>query len=83
MKTGQDGFRLRPVEQCPSQVRRQGLTPYADFPFSGYVATDRLHWLRQDYESASDANKPGSPSEFSTAPWPPAIKPKRFAGERF
>jgi eukaryotic-like serine/threonine-protein kinase len=33
--------------------------PYPDFPFPGRVATDRLHWLRQEYESASDANKPG------------------------
>jgi len=33
--------------------------PDPDFPFPGRVATDRLHWLRQEYESASDANKPG------------------------
>ena len=33
--------------------------PYADFPFPGHVATDRLHWLRQEYESARVADKPG------------------------
>src|SRR5581483_9153863 len=33
--------------------------PHPDFPFPGNVATDKLHWLRQEYESASDANKRG------------------------
>jgi hypothetical protein len=33
--------------------------PYPDFPFPGHVATDKLHWLRQEYESASDANAMG------------------------
>jgi eukaryotic-like serine/threonine-protein kinase len=28
--------------------------PYPDFPFPGHVATDKLHWLRQEYESARD-----------------------------
>jgi hypothetical protein len=32
--------------------------PSADFPFPGHVATDRLHWLRQEHDTASDANKP-------------------------
>jgi WD40 repeat protein len=32
--------------------------PYPDFPFPGHVATDKLHWLRQEYEGASDADKP-------------------------
>jgi hypothetical protein len=32
--------------------------PYSHFPFPGHVATDKLHWLRQEYESASDADKP-------------------------
>ena len=32
--------------------------PYPDFPFPGHVATDKLHWLRQEYDSASDTNKP-------------------------
>ncbi len=42
--------------------KRQELTarpaPRTDFPFPGYVATDRLHWLRKEYENASDADKP-------------------------
>jgi hypothetical protein len=32
--------------------------PYADFPFPGYVAQDRLHWLRKEYEAASEAEQP-------------------------
>jgi len=28
--------------------------PFADFPFPGHVATDRLHWLRKEYYSLSD-----------------------------
>ncbi len=32
--------------------------PYPDFPFPGHVANDRLHWLRKEYDSASDADKP-------------------------
>ena len=32
--------------------------PYPDFPFPGHVATDRLHWLRQEYMNASDVDKP-------------------------
>ena len=32
--------------------------PYADFPFPGYLAKDRLHWLRQEYENAPEADKP-------------------------
>jgi hypothetical protein len=32
--------------------------PYPDFPFPGHVATDKLHWLRQEYASASDKAKP-------------------------
>lgn len=31
--------------------------PYPDFPFPGHVATDRLHWLRQEYGNANDAEK--------------------------
>jgi serine/threonine protein kinase len=32
--------------------------PYPDFPFPGHVATDRLHWLRKEYEAASEADQP-------------------------
>jgi len=32
--------------------------PFADFPFPGYVATDRLHWWRAEYDEATtDADK--------------------------
>jgi hypothetical protein len=33
-------------------------TPHPDFPFPGHVAKDKLLWLRHEYESASDADKP-------------------------
>ena len=33
--------------------------PYPDFPFPGRVAVDRLHWLRQEYLAAREADKPG------------------------
>lgn len=32
--------------------------PNPALPFPGYVATDKLHWLRQEYHDASDADKP-------------------------
>lgn len=32
--------------------------PYPDFPFPGYVATDKLHWLRAEFgEATTDAEK--------------------------
>ena len=32
--------------------------PRPDFPFPGYVATDRLHWLRAEFNAANfDADK--------------------------
>ena len=32
--------------------------PHPDFPFPGYVATDRLHWLRAEFTAATtDADK--------------------------
>jgi serine/threonine protein kinase/WD40 repeat protein len=32
--------------------------PNSALPFPGYVAADKLHWLRQEYQGASDADKP-------------------------
>ena len=32
-------------------------TPSPDLPFPGYVATDKLHWLRAEYSSAREADK--------------------------
>ncbi len=32
--------------------------PHRDFPFPGHVAKDTLHWLRQEFLSAKDAEKP-------------------------
>lgn len=31
--------------------------PDPDFPFPGYVATDKLHWLRAEYEAADEKDK--------------------------
>jgi hypothetical protein len=28
--------------------------PWTEFPFPGYVATDRLHWLRAEFANATD-----------------------------
>jgi hypothetical protein len=48
-------------DEATWEKKRQELAakpaPYSDFPFPGRVATDKLHWLRQEYESASDADK--------------------------
>jgi serine/threonine protein kinase/WD40 repeat protein len=44
------------------EAKRQELAsqpvPYPDFPFPGYVATDRLHWLRAEFDNANDTDKP-------------------------
>jgi serine/threonine protein kinase len=53
---------FKPWNEPTWEKKRQELAakpvPYPDFPFPGQVAADRLHWLRQEYEWASDANKP-------------------------
>jgi hypothetical protein len=33
--------------------------PWLDYPFPGYVATDRLHWLRAEFANAEQADRPG------------------------
>jgi eukaryotic-like serine/threonine-protein kinase len=52
---------------CPSdeptwEKNRQDLAaapaPYPDFPFPGHLAVDRLYWLRQEYESDNNVDKP-------------------------
>jgi len=49
-------------DEATWEEKRQDLAtrpaPVPDFPFPGHVAGDRLHWLRQEYEKASDFNKP-------------------------
>ncbi len=54
--------RFKPWDEATWEKHRQELAakpaPYPDFPFPGHVATDKLHWLRQEYESASDKDKP-------------------------
>jgi hypothetical protein len=49
-------------DEATWEKKRQELAakpaPLPDFPFPGYVAVDKLHWLRQEYENASDAEKP-------------------------
>ena len=30
--------------------------PYSDFPFPGYLATDKLHWLRAEFGAALWSN---------------------------
>ena len=58
---GRDGEFVKWDEQTWERKRQELAampTPWPAFPFPGYVATDRLHWLRQEYENASDAEKP-------------------------
>jgi WD40 repeat protein len=40
--------------------------PWSDFPFPGHVVADRLHWLRQEYDIASDADKPNLAKQLLT-----------------
>jgi serine/threonine protein kinase len=44
------------------EQRRQELAskpvPYANFPFPGRLARDRLYWLRQEFENAKNDDKP-------------------------
>jgi hypothetical protein len=50
-------------EESTWEKKRQELAaapaPYPDFPFPGHLAVDRLYWLRQEFENANDADKPG------------------------
>jgi hypothetical protein len=54
--------RFVPWDEATWEKKRQELSAmpaaYPDFPFPGYVATDKLHWLRQEYENAKDTAKP-------------------------
>jgi hypothetical protein len=56
----QDNF--VPWDEPTWEAHRQQLAaatpPYPNIPFPGYLATDRLHWLRQEYEQANEAEKP-------------------------
>jgi hypothetical protein len=59
---GPDGA-FTPWNEPTWEKKRQELaaqpSPYPDFPFPGQVVADRLHWLRQEYLSARDGDKPG------------------------
>jgi serine/threonine protein kinase/WD40 repeat protein len=58
---GSDGSFVK-WDELTWERKRQELAarpaPWPDFPFPGHVAADRLHWLRKEYDSASDAGKP-------------------------
>jgi len=50
-------------DEATWEKKRQQLasisTPRSDFPFPGYVATDKLHWLRAEFgEAKTEADKP-------------------------
>jgi len=58
---GEDG-RLVKWDEPTWEKKRQELAaipaPQPDFPFPGYVATDKLHWLRAEYfAAANDGDK--------------------------
>ncbi len=66
--------------------------PFPDFPFPGHVAQDRLHWLRQEYETASEAEKPALAKQLlgraesagdqaEAARWRRVLTPKPGPGE--
>jgi hypothetical protein len=58
---GSDGAYVKWDEPTWEKKRQELATkkaPIADFPFPGHVTTDRLHWLRAEFEAAEDANKP-------------------------
>jgi len=50
-----------PWDEQTWEQKRQELAaippPYPDLPFPGYVATDKLHWLRAEYEAAPEKDK--------------------------
>jgi hypothetical protein len=54
---GPDGSFV-PWNEATWERKRQELAarpaPDPDFPFPGHVATDRLHWLRREFEEATD-----------------------------
>lgn len=57
---GPDG-EFVPWNEATWEKKRQELAavppPHPDFPFPGYVATDKLHWLRAEYTAAADKDK--------------------------
>ena len=58
---GRDGGFVK-WDEATWESKRQELAtakqPYPDFPFPGYVATDKLHWLRAEFgEATTDAEK--------------------------
>jgi len=58
---GEDGQFVKWDEPTWEQKRQQlaaAPAPRPDLPFPGYVATDKLHWLRHEFENASDDDKP-------------------------
>jgi hypothetical protein len=57
-----EGGQFVPWDEAKWEAKRQELAakpaPIPDFPFPGYVAMDKLHWLKQEYANANDAAKP-------------------------
>ena len=54
---GLDGEFVKWNEETWEQKRQElaaAKPPYEDFPFPGYVATDKLHWLRAEYAVAKE-----------------------------
>jgi hypothetical protein len=54
---GPDGSFVKWKEPMWEQKRQELAArpaPYPDFPFPGHVATDGLHWLRREFEEATD-----------------------------
>ncbi|QJX01065.1 serine/threonine-protein kinase [Frigoriglobus tundricola] len=57
---GPDGEFVKWTEQTWEKKRQELAAippPHPDFPFPGYVVTDKLHWLRAEYEAAAEKDK--------------------------
>jgi hypothetical protein len=53
--------RFVPWDEGTWDKKRQKLAgmpvPYPDFPFPGYLSNDKMYWLRQEFEHASETAK--------------------------
>jgi WD40 repeat protein len=48
--------------------------PYPDFPFPGYVATDKFHWLRAEFKEASEVERQPMATEL--------LRPAEASGDK-
>lgn len=82
---GQEGEFVK-WDEASWEKKRQELAaakpPYPDFPFPGYVATDKLHWLRAEYVAADEKDKLRRATELLHERSRTATRAKPSAGGR-